>query len=503
MSHILNFGEFIDRGANVSAPLRESVNHDNMFINNVVDFREKITLVCVSINKRRTNEVLHLRKACEANGVEFIYANFENPDVTIRTEGGGCVLTVDGVSYMLSRANTIVVKRHARMSNEEVHKKFITFVENDYLIINSRESISVCRNKVLTAERLKEYGVSQPKFVAFGQDNIGNFDAIMDKADFDYPVIAKVNKGSQGNGVFIFDTKQSLKGVAEYIISKADVIPSDMIIVQERVDSDCDLRIHVLRTEKNPRISPNDEYIVLAAMQRNKIKGDYRSNVSLGAEFEPYIPKEDEIELAIKAAKAVGCIACGVDIMRDKKSGKLYVIEVNSTPSLDGISRVSEKDPATVLVKSLKDAFEKGRVKSDKKDEKRMGYKETFYIKGLDKPLVALIDSGNNSYTTILVDEFEVDKENGVVKWKLYGKKFKTKYEGDAEFFSAGGLKIQQPTTRVDLVHDGETFKNVKVKLSDVKKRTDKGRDMNVGRKLLTKMNAVIIPSTKHLNNKK
>lgn len=500
MNYLLNFNDFINESRDdFSKPFAPEGSLSNDA--DIEDLTDTITVVCVSVNRDDTNEIEHLKNACDANQVRFVRINLSKPENTIENRDGDCILTIGDKSYRVSKDKTIVMKRHARMGDSEVSKKFSLFNRNGFLVINSNNAIATCHDKIKTAEKLKEYGVSQPKFVALNKDNIDNFNEIMEAADFTYPIIAKVNNGTRGNGVFIFESPQSLKGVAQYIISKGDILPSNALIVQEKIESDYDLRIHVMRKERSTILSPSDKYIVYAAMRRNKMAGDYRSNVSLGADYEPHTPKDDEIALALEAARASGCIVCGVDIMRDKNTGKLYVIEINSTPSLHGISEVSEIDPATNFIKNLKEEFEKAPVAVTEKRERRMGHKETFYIDGLDKPLVAFIDSGNTSYTTVLASDVKVNKAEGTVEWVLHGKKFVTKYEGDAKFIAAGGKTLAQPTTTVDLIHNGETFKNVRIKLADKKNRTKLTRDMNVGLKLLTKMNAVIVPSEKYIND--
>lgn len=459
------------------------------------------TVVCVSVNGSNSYEIQYLKRACEIHNSRFILADFTKKENFVKIIDGECVLCVGNVMYNLDKTKTIIVKRHAHMSNPLVSKNIDILVNNNFLIVNSKQSNSLCRDKEKTIKKLETDNISCPKYIVLNNENIGDFDKIISKLDVDFPVIAKIANGTQGNGVFMFDSPNSLKGVSQYILSHKEILGCGNIIVQELIKSDYDLRLHVLRTESDSTIRNGDNYTVFAAMKRKKLSNDYRSNVSLGSEYEMYEPESDEIELAKKAAKSVGCIWCGVDIMKDSETGKLYVIEINSTPSLKGISNVAKKDPATEFVGMLKQAFGIFDVETTKKEKQALGYKETFYINDFEKPLIALLDTGNGSLTSLRADDISVNKKEGFVEWTLFGKRFKTKYDGDVSYMSSSGNRVHQPTTRVDITHNGVKYENVRIKLSSITghKHKDK-RVLNINRDLMSKMNIVIDSSKKHVN---
>lgn len=461
----------------------------------------KFTVVCVSVNSKNSTEIQYLRSACTSQGVNFIHIDFTKKHTFIKTVNGNCVLCDGEIMYELDKTKTVILKRHAHMSDTRVSHNLNILKNNDFLIINSTVSTQISSDKVRTLKKFDADHIPHPKSLILDESNIEDFDNTMSEFNVEFPVIAKVNRGSQGNGVFLFDNKQSLKGVAQYIISHQDGLPCNSIIVQEKIDAEYDLRIHVIRKESDPVFRTGDHYEVFAAMKRNKLHDDYRSNASLGAEYEYYKPKEDEIELAKKAAASMKCGWCGVDIIRDKNTNKLYVLEVNCTPSLKGISKVSPSDPATDVIRILKEAFERHGINS-KKEKITLGYKETFYIDDFKIPLVGLLDTGNGSLTSLRVENIKVDKENKTVKWELLGKTFETKYDGLTSYRSSSGERVHQPTTRVNITHNGVTYKNIRIKLSDIKgnKHIDK-RVLNINRDLLTKMNAVVDTSKKHVND--
>lgn len=462
----------------------------------------KFVVLCVSGNSEQMYEIQYLKNACAKCDAKFIYVNFAKEDNFIKMIEGSCVLCMGDRMYKLEKNNTLVIKRHARMGVPNVKKNCDILSNNDFLVINTAASIKTSGDKALTIEKFDIDKIPQPKSLVLDSKNIDDFDSVIKTIDFDFPVIAKVNRGSQGNGVFIFDTPQSLKGVAQYILSNSEVLECTSIIVQEKIDSDYDLRLHVLRKESDPVYRSGDEYVVFAAMKRKKLDNDYRSNASLGAGYEYYETTEEEKRLAIEAAKSVRCAWCGVDIMKDKNTGKLYVLEVNSTPSLKGITAVAEKDPATEFIRNMKEAFGKNDEHSNSLEKMVLGYREIFYINDFEKPLTALLDTGNGSLTSILANDVKVNKEDGTVEWKLFGKKFKTKYDGMVGFRSSAGERVEQPTTRLDITHNGITHKNIRVKLSDVGDKHNVNKSMNVSRDLLKKMNAVVDTSKKHVNSK-
>ena len=107
---------------------------------------------------------------------------------------------------------------------------------------------------------------------------------------------------------------------------------SQEIILQEYIDMKSDMRIVVLDGE------------IQAVMERSKVKGDFRSNFSLGGNVKG-IKVSDEIKkIALDAAKAVGCYNCGVDIAISAKTRKPYILEVNSSPGSEGIEKATSKN---------------------------------------------------------------------------------------------------------------------------------------------------------------
>ena len=166
-------------------------------------------------------------------------------------------------------------------------------------------------------------------------------------------------------------------------------------------------------------------------------------------------------------------------------------------------SEIAKNDPTTKFIKSIKTSFLGHNENKPKKEKTLLGYCEIFYIKGLDIPLTALMDSGNATLTSLRVESAVVSKDKKTIKWKMLGKTFKTVYDGDVKFFSSAGTIVTQHTTKIDIIHNNIVYKNIRVKLSDIEGGIKKNRRaLNISRDLLKKMNAVVDASLKYVGEK-
>jgi hypothetical protein len=103
-----------------------------------------------------------------------------------------------------------------------------------------------------------------------------------------------------------------------------------------------------------------DKQIILAKMKRVKLGGDFRSNVSLGAEAEPVELTPEQEQIALKTAQLSKLPWCAVDIMplvkgSNPEIGDNVVLEINASPGTDGISEVIKENFVNVLLHNLQD----------------------------------------------------------------------------------------------------------------------------------------------------
>jgi ribosomal protein S6--L-glutamate ligase len=156
------------------------------------------------------------------------------------------------------------------------------------------------------------------------------------------PLIVKLLEGTQGLGVVLAETKKAAKSVIEAFYGlKAN------ILVQEFISeaNGADIRAFVIDNK------------VVAAYKRQGKEGEFRSNIHRGGVGVPIKLKKVEREAAVKAAKALGLQIAGVDMLQSKK-GPL-ILEVNSSPGLQGIEKATGIDVATAIIEYIENSTNK------------------------------------------------------------------------------------------------------------------------------------------------
>jgi ribosomal protein S6--L-glutamate ligase len=150
------------------------------------------------------------------------------------------------------------------------------------------------------------------------------------------PLVIKLLEGTQGIGVVLAETKKAAESVIEAFMGM-----KTNILVQEFIKEagGSDIRCFVVNGK------------VVAAMRRQAPEGEFRSNLHRGgsAELVRITPKERAT--AVRAAKVMGLNVAGVDILRSER-GPL-VMEVNSSPGLQGIETSTGKDIAGMIIEFL------------------------------------------------------------------------------------------------------------------------------------------------------
>ncbi len=199
--------------------------------------------------------------------------------------------------------------------------------------VNESVAISRARDKLRATQLLSRKGVGIPQTAfANSPDDVDGLIREVGGA----PLVIKLLEGTQGVGVVLAETKKA----AESVIQAFMGVKSD-ILIQEFIKEagGSDIRCLVVGGK------------VIAAMQRTAPEGEFRSNLHRGgtAQLVKLTPKERAT--AIKAAKVMGLNVCGVDLLRSSR-GPL-VMEVNSSPGLEGIELATQKDVAGMIVEFL------------------------------------------------------------------------------------------------------------------------------------------------------
>jgi len=438
------------------------------FVNENNSDNNSNNLVILS-NDIENNTVKKIKSSATKKGFN-VYC-FEPLKLTIKSLDNGLFqfLNENKKGPSLSRDNTVILSRRGVL--EGTHTKNIIFQleKNNFFCINSLESMEICENKYLTTMQLSNNGIPVPRTTLLPDEEA--IDKALKQIGGKFPLVIKLLSGTQGIGVSVVDSYSSLKSVYQ-TIRKLD--NKAEILIQEMISSDYDLRIHVLVNSK--------EASIIGAMRRNKVKKDFRTNFSLGATTQKVKLSEEIIEVAKKAASVVGCIWCGVDIIIDKKTGKPYVLEVNSSPGIEGIEKTTGISMSDQLVSFLEDK------KNWKIERVETGFREIIEVEGVGE-FVAKFDTGNGSKSCSMhVDHVEID--GNLCKWTLKNKTYKNKIVGYSET-EVGDIIEKRPIIYMNIFFAGKTFEDVPISPVD---RQIKSTPFLVNRKFMEKAGIVINP---------
>lgn len=203
--------------------------------------------------------------------------------------------------------------------------------------LNSAAAIAQSRDKLFSLQLLLNNGVDIPT-TGFANSPLDTNDLINMVGGS--PLIIKLLEGTQGKGVVLAETKKA----AESVINAFKSLNAN-ILVQEFIKeaNGKDLRLFVVDGK------------VVAAMQREALPGEFRANIHLGGIASIVKATPEEKRIAIKAAKAMNLKVAGVDIIRSSKGPLL--LEVNSSPGLEGIEGATGKDIAGEMIKAIEKNF--------------------------------------------------------------------------------------------------------------------------------------------------
>lgn len=230
--------------------------------------------------------------------------------------------------------NTIIVPRRSAIATRTSCDLLKLLDFHGFFLVNTLDVFLTCEDKFETYRVLNNARINTPETLLCPKKNVQK---ALDKASsWGFPIVGKLPSGTQGIGVFIMDSYNSALSVLQAMSTQFDGI-----ILQKFINSRCDYRVHVLNTSYS-KFEPN--YDVIGMMRRTHSKDDFRSNYHLGAEVELVNAENTDAaliekikSLAISAAKSVGAVWCGVDIIVSEDN-QLYVIEINSSPGTTGIT---------------------------------------------------------------------------------------------------------------------------------------------------------------------
>lgn len=199
--------------------------------------------------------------------------------------------------------------------------------------VNSADGIGRARDKLRSMQLLSQQGIGLPTTVcAHSPDDTDDLVAMLG----DPPHVLKLVEGTQGQGVVLAETHAASISLAEAFRGvKAHFLMQEFI----REAKGSDLRAFVVGGK------------VVAAMRRQAREGEFRSNLHRGGSALRVKLSREERSAAIRAAATMGLGVAGVDLLRSDR-GPL-VLEVNSSPGLEGIEAASGIDVAGVVMEHI------------------------------------------------------------------------------------------------------------------------------------------------------
>ncbi len=210
--------------------------------------------------------------------------------------------------------------------------------------LNESVAITRSRDKLRSMQLLSRKGIGLP-ITGFANkpDDIQD----MIKMVGGTPLVIKLLEGTQGIGVVLAETKKAAESVVESFFGlKASVLVQEYI----KEAGGSDIRCLVVGNK------------VVAAMKRQAKEGEFRSNIHRGGSASLIKITPEERSTAVRSAKTMGLNVCGVDILRSNHGP--VVMEVNSSPGLEGIENATGKDVAGLVIKFLEDNAKTGKTKT-------------------------------------------------------------------------------------------------------------------------------------------
>jgi len=444
------------------------------FLNEAKSESVKIIVLTGSSTGSKTSKSFEME--CEKKGIECHTIDINN--VVLEKVYNGHLLKTGKENVLIDPSSTVIVPRRGVIDNSHTKKIMLQLEAYRYFTVNTLDSIEICENKFVTSQVLEDAGLPVPKYALVPNEDA--LDSALEAIGGEFPIVMKLLSGTQGIGVSIVDSYASYKSVYQ-TIRKLD--ENSEILIQEKIDSNFDLRIQVLIKKFDPLKPAKDNCVILGSMKREAVSKDFRTNYSLGGQVSEYEIDDNLREIACKSANAVGCHWCGVDIMIDSKTNEPYILEVNASPGTEGISKAIGKPIVDDVLDYLTDKSQWSFASLES------GYLEMIKVPGLGS-FISKFDTGNGSKScTIHADEME-ENDNKLI-WTCGGKKYVSPIVGysDAEI----GKDIhRRPIIEMDIIFNDILVP--KVKLSPVD-RTGKSTPFLANRQLMRKLGLIVNPN--------
>ncbi len=281
-----------------------------------------------------------LVKAAESRGHEVRVVDYLRCYMNITSRKPR--IYVDGEELIADAVIPRIAARHTFYGNAVVRQ----FEMMNVFTLNESVAIARSRDKLRSLQILAKRGIGLP---VTGFAHHTDATASLIKMCGGAPLVIKLLEGTQGVGVVLAETANAAESVIEAFKGlNANILVQEFIKEAEGADIRC-----VVVGGK-----------VVASMKRQAAKGEFRSNLHRGGSSQQVKISSDERAVAINAAKAMGLNLAGVDLLRSNHGP--VVMEVNSSPGLEGIEQSSKKDVAGTIIEFI----ERTAIKPSKPTDK-------------------------------------------------------------------------------------------------------------------------------------
>lgn len=448
------------------------------FINESLDYSDK-QLIVLTNGKASSKSIEGILNATKKMKIKTRVINISSCMLELEGDSLGIIDDDSKNPLKIDPYTTVILCRRGVVKNTYTQDIARQLEDAGYYVVNKLSAILDCENKYLTLKKLESAGIPVPRSVLV--HNIEHIEKGLEKIGGKFPIIMKLLSGTQGIGVSIIESLTSLNSVLQTMWSLDDSIE---ILLQEKIEADYDLRIHVLNRGFQPQKEETQDAFVVAAMKRTKADKDFRTNYSIGGGIESIELTDEQIEIAINATKILNCRWGGVDIMVDKKTGNNYVLEVNSSPGTEGITKASGVPVIQEVLKFIMNRNNWIRTRTE------VGFLEKINIPGIGD-FVGRFDTGNGSKScSVHADTIKVDEDKEKVYWTIGDRKFVNDLKGFTTSIT-GKVTDRRPLIELTVNFLGKDY--IKVLVSPVL-RDNKSAPFLINRSFMDKAQVVINP---------
>jgi len=377
----------------------------------------------------------------------------------------------DKDGFEISSKNTIAVVRGTVRLKKSWLDLLSRLEKIGICMVNSRETVELSSDKYRSYLKLQDYGLTQPKTELIPDGKL--WKTAVEKLDSEFPIIMKTLEGSKGVGVIFVESERQIESLVQLLSHQNEDID---LLVQEYIKTDGDVRVIVLGGK------------IIAAMKREVIEGDFRSNVSQGAKAEEYSLTELEIEQSLLAAKAIDGSWTAVDFIPSEKPKTIppYILEVNHSPGTTGIEKATGKNVVKEVIEYFSEPKHRYSIPY------QCGYLEVVNVKPFGD-LIGKFDTGNSKYSVIHAEDIKINGKE--ITFTHGDKTITTKLLGDYVSITGGG-RDKRSIVELEFEFAGTNYGKIKFGLDN---RDELNSDVLLNRKTMKLLNVMVNPQRKYV----